>query len=288
MIYDAFPFLNELEMLEIRLNVLAPHVDRFVIVEANQTHSTLAGKDGFLFESHKGDFKRFLDKIIYVRLDNEFETARDVRRLGWATRLGRFLTRYNFVKENEAFQRNAILRGLGDSRPDDAVLISDIDEIIDPACLTQSLARLKEHPALAFDQKMYRYFLNNREQDFRWTRARLTTSAKAFELTPHGVRKLNGLPLVPEGGWHFSSVGSIEALLYKHRAYLHYDRCYKGRYKDPEVLRTLVAQKVLSQGVDIFPFMAESRYALEAIDATFPAYLLENRERFAHLTGRKP
>jgi beta-1,4-mannosyl-glycoprotein beta-1,4-N-acetylglucosaminyltransferase len=288
MIYDAFPFLNEFDMLEIRLNVLAPHVDRFVIVEANQTHSTLSGKDGFLFEKRRGDFKRFLDKIIYVRMDNEFETGRGVRRLRWTTRLRRFLTRYNFVKENEAFQRNAILRGLKDGRPDDAVLISDIDEIIDPACLARACAMLKEHPVLAFDQKMYRYFLNNREQDFRWTRARLTTCAKAFEMTPHGIRKLNDLPLVPEGGWHFSSVGSIEELVYKHQSYLHHDRCYKGRYRDPEALRALIEEKVLGQGVDIFPFMAEARYALEKIDAAFPAYLRDNRERFTHLTGRRP
>ena len=39
MIYDIFSFNNELDMLDIRLNVLSPYVDYFVIVEATETFS---------------------------------------------------------------------------------------------------------------------------------------------------------------------------------------------------------------------------------------------------------
>ena len=38
-IFDAFLFFNELELLEIRLNTLAPYVDYFVITEADVTFS---------------------------------------------------------------------------------------------------------------------------------------------------------------------------------------------------------------------------------------------------------
>ena len=37
-IYDWFPFYNELETLEIRLNELNDHVDYFVLVESVETH----------------------------------------------------------------------------------------------------------------------------------------------------------------------------------------------------------------------------------------------------------
>ena len=37
MIYDIFPFFNELDLLEIRLNILDKHVDYFVIGECNKT-----------------------------------------------------------------------------------------------------------------------------------------------------------------------------------------------------------------------------------------------------------
>ena len=39
MIYDCFTFFNELELLELRLNELADVVDKFVLVEATQTHT---------------------------------------------------------------------------------------------------------------------------------------------------------------------------------------------------------------------------------------------------------
>lgn len=39
MIYDCFPFFNELDVLEIRLNVLYDTVDYFVITEADKTHT---------------------------------------------------------------------------------------------------------------------------------------------------------------------------------------------------------------------------------------------------------
>ena len=39
MTYDCFSFFNELDLLEIRLNVLKDAVDKFVLVEAGETHS---------------------------------------------------------------------------------------------------------------------------------------------------------------------------------------------------------------------------------------------------------
>ena len=41
MVYDCFQFFNELDILKIRLNVLSPVVDKFVISEATETFSGL-------------------------------------------------------------------------------------------------------------------------------------------------------------------------------------------------------------------------------------------------------
>ena len=41
MIYDCFPFNNELDILEIRLNILNDVVDKFILVEASKTQSLL-------------------------------------------------------------------------------------------------------------------------------------------------------------------------------------------------------------------------------------------------------
>ena len=54
MIYDCFTFFNELDLLEIRLNILAEHVDRFVLVEANRTHTGITKP--FFFEANRARF----------------------------------------------------------------------------------------------------------------------------------------------------------------------------------------------------------------------------------------
>lgn len=66
MIYDCFSFFNEIELLEIRLNILENTVDRFVIVEANHTHSGQPKE--FIFENNKDKFEKFLHKIIYIKV----------------------------------------------------------------------------------------------------------------------------------------------------------------------------------------------------------------------------
>ena len=53
-IYDCFIVFNELDLLEMRLNILNDVVDRFVVVEGTKTHT---GKPKLLyFEENCGGF----------------------------------------------------------------------------------------------------------------------------------------------------------------------------------------------------------------------------------------
>ena len=62
-VFDVFLFFNELDLLEIRLNMLYPFVDHFVINEATQT---FFGSDKpFYYLENKERFKKFEDKIIH-------------------------------------------------------------------------------------------------------------------------------------------------------------------------------------------------------------------------------
>lgn len=62
MIYDCF--YNELDLLEIRLNVLNDVVDKFVLCESTKTHSGEEKK--LYFEDNKKRFSKFLPKIIHI------------------------------------------------------------------------------------------------------------------------------------------------------------------------------------------------------------------------------
>src|SRR3972149_880785 len=71
-IYDCVLFFNEPELLEIRLNELYPHVDKFVIVE---TIENFQGKlKPLYYEENKFLFEKFADKIIHIPLKERIVT----------------------------------------------------------------------------------------------------------------------------------------------------------------------------------------------------------------------
>ena len=113
MIYDCFPFFNELDILKLRLNILDPYVDRFVIEEATTTFSGQPKE--LCFEKNKDMFKEFLHKITYIVVD---ENPTDVNAF-----------------ERDVFQKNHLIEGLKDATDKDIIMLSDCDEIPSPKAL---------------------------------------------------------------------------------------------------------------------------------------------------------
>ncbi|NJM15850.1 MAG: hypothetical protein HC896_11225 [Bacteroidales bacterium] len=60
MVYDCFPFFNELDILEIRLNELNEAVDKFVLVEASRTFQ--GDPKPLYFEENKEKVQGFFAK----------------------------------------------------------------------------------------------------------------------------------------------------------------------------------------------------------------------------------
>lgn len=111
-IYDCFTFFDELDILDFRLNLLDKYVDYFVISELGVTYR--GEKTTPIFLKNKERFKKFEDKIIYVTSDY---VPKDKGNGDWSI---------------EFWQRNCIAKGLNNCRPDDIVMISDVDEIPNP------------------------------------------------------------------------------------------------------------------------------------------------------------
>ena len=116
MVYDCFQFFNELDILKIRLNVLSPVVDKFVISEATETFSGLPKP--LYYEENKEMFREFEDKIIH-------EVVTDIPAGG--------------THERDEFLKNAVARGLKDCTDDDVIIFSDMDEIPNPDVIRRIL-----------------------------------------------------------------------------------------------------------------------------------------------------
>jgi beta-1,4-mannosyl-glycoprotein beta-1,4-N-acetylglucosaminyltransferase len=193
-VVDCFTFYNELTLLEYRLATLADVVDYFILVEARQT---FMGKDKELYYlNNKDRFSKYNDKIIHVVVDlpyrsDELNTSKSEQ---WI---------------NEEFQRNYIIRGFSriDLEEDDILLISDIDEIPDPAILKRVLNHELSISIHKLEQDLYYYNLQCLFHN-KWRHARILSFAKFEELgLPINRIRMYECPSIERGGWHLSYFG---------------------------------------------------------------------------------
>ena len=110
-LFDCFTFSDELDLLSFRLELLSDVVDGFVLVEAPRSFS--GQPKPLVFQDNRDRFERYLSKVRHIVVSD----LPDPIPTRWIP---------------EAFQRNAVERGLTDARDDDLILVSDVDEIFDP------------------------------------------------------------------------------------------------------------------------------------------------------------
>ncbi len=273
MTYDCFTFFNELDLLEIRLNVLNDVVDRFVLVEATKTFS--GHNKPLYFNQNRDRFKDFLPKIVHVIVDD----------------YPRFVTAWTY----ESHQRNCIIRGLADPKPDDVILISDLDEIPNPVLVEQ----YRNTPGIKlFHQAMYYYYFNYLchttpiwrcgtkmlfYKDFLTFDERYKVAYSEYlpEENNHGVtinkvRHLYGADVVvPNGGWHFSYLGKVDSIVEKLKSFSHQELNVGNNFD-----ASVVADRIC-KGRD--PFGGNARFYGVALDNRFPQYLLDNKTKYSHL-----
>lgn len=210
-VFDCFTFFNELELLEFRLKFLDAYVDHFVIAESNLTH---AGQPKpYHFESAKDRFRKWEHKIFYIPVKQNSEGLRFEEQQSYNPQSAAWKL------ENE--QRNALLQAVDQMQEDDLVLLSDLDEIPDPAAIKK--AKTMDKP-IAFSLLFHYYFLNCQNAgESRWWKGCIAATAKQFkEIGPQGLRdKRDVYPSIGHAGWHFSFLGGAEKIRQKLLAFAH-------------------------------------------------------------------
>lgn len=198
MIYDCFTFFDELELLDLRLQTLAPVVDKFVLVESTVTFT--GHQKPLYFEEHREQFDRYRDKIIHVIVEDSPPP-----------------TSPQNVWNVEHFQRNAILRGLKDAPcPDSRIMVSDVDEIPDPRAVAIAAGW---EGLVGFRLLLHYYYVNCRCNKL-WNGTVMADLGCC--LTPQQMRSWRSrCPRYCEApaGWHFSYLGGPEAICKKIAAF---------------------------------------------------------------------
>lgn len=279
-VYDCFLFFNELNLLEMRMNILESVVDYFVIVEANITHSGVPRE--FCFAANRNKFTKWEHKIIYIQVTNMPEDFTQLHSPIGDTYDNRCyndiciaLNMANNVQLNEPlrcreyWQRESVIRALEHCTPDDIIMLSDVDEIPNPDTLQTILNNFNSDQVYSLRQNSYYYKLNLLKEK-HWVGPRLASYSR-FSQQPVGTfRHIRDL-IISNGGWHFS-FQTASGVANKLQAYSHSDMATE------EVMNNLDSR--IANYID--PFDRGQLKRVE-IDSTYPQYLLDNIDNYQHM-----
>ena len=256
-IFDLFPYNGEQQVLEIKLNEMAGWVDRFVIVESLQTFA--GGPKPTHFGLSRERFAPWADRIEHVVV----EAFPDHVTTPWA----------------RAFhQRDQALRAIADCAPDDLVLLTDVDEIIDRRAIdsfTDEFAGLQ--------LQAFRHFLNYRQAPAPepahggpsvWRARYLAKVGPSY--ARHVLAPRMAPDRIPDAGWRFAAVADPDEA----------GRAGHGQSVPPAGGRRAAVWDQASAALLVDAVRRgriEPGWERWEIDERFPDFVRRNRERLAAL-----
>ncbi len=266
-IYDVFTFFNELDLLEIRLNILNSYVDYFVIVEATETFS---GKPKTLyFEENKERFKKWLPKIKhYVIKDtpkNENDKNCDQNILKLAKESPNVPKGVlHWLKE--FYQKESIKKALIGLNDDDFCFISDVDEIWNPNILID----YSRDDVFRLRQMVYAYYMDNHSSEMWFgTIATKYKNIKNSVLNHLRTENQTRYTLLSKGGWHFTSLGGAQKIIEKIEA------TYSKDDYDTEEIKDNVERRIKNKEDYLGRNMKFWKY-----EEGLPEYIKENKNKY--------
>lgn len=239
--FDCVMINNELDLLELRMQMLYDVVDKFVIIESNTTHAGKP-KPTYVTESLKIRFAPFHRKMILRVIPGELINSPKDSSFAWG---------------NENRQRNEIINI--EQRPADGLFcVCDVDEIPDPQKLLDARAlAIESRMPVALEMHACSYFMNYKLVDTVWRGPFVYSPERAKQVhdsfhcddySPTGFRwhmstpgYEQDFPRIENAGWHFSTMGTIEQIRKKIQdtAHIEYNT---DQYTSEEYLKQCISE----------------------------------------------
>lgn len=252
-IVDCFPFFNEKELLELRINLLKGVVDEFIIIDSNYTHSGLS--KSYSCKKLLKDLKIEDTKIKVIEVDLSKEKC------GIPTAYDLLYDAKAEYGSRERLQRDALCNALHEYSDDTVFIISDCDEIINPNNVNfiKDIVKNNQHAICKIPlvylqgQADYRVYKRDTKEPYPWDRSMFfATKQQLLKHTPTHIRAEFNLSLpityvthnnskLEDLGWHFSWMGDLERIKIKAKSYCHF-----GMTLDNYVYKELYGDKMLN------------------------------------------
>jgi beta-1,4-mannosyl-glycoprotein beta-1,4-N-acetylglucosaminyltransferase len=277
MIIDAFPYANEELVLTIRLNELAPVVDYFLIVESNRTQTGLPKP--YYFEQSQAKFEKFLDKIVYIKLDHSY--LNKVEEADWSQefRVRQAIVSEGLVKINQ-------IKTLSN---EDYIIVSDCDEIPRAEVIKELTAKNTEYISINHYFNTYYFNLYSKFRDpWGWYGSVLLKLKYLTQYEVQYIRNIKDkLPHTGNSGegWHFSNIliNGFDSLYSKwiNNIEPHDKSCLK----DKELLNKQFNKCLYEDNYFFYCDMPNKRDIplLKLDDNLLPKYIIDNQEIFKNL-----
>jgi beta-1,4-mannosyl-glycoprotein beta-1,4-N-acetylglucosaminyltransferase len=237
-VFDLFPYNGEVVMLQLKLREMAGWVERFVLVEADQTFT---GQP----------------KPLYYGQDPQAAAGEFAGRVARAA-VGRPAAHVDCTWAREFFQKDHSVLALdGLARPDDLVILSDADEILHRAPVEGFRGDVASGALRTF-----RYYFNCEVQSPTPLLKATVTSARqaaahGWNYLRLGAGRYRRAEHLPDAGWHFSSIGDARQLAYKMKCTAHEEWAFMDQSwferKLPKMRRALGPGLVRREIDDSFP-----------------------------------
>ena len=283
-------YFDEDVILDLRLNILNPFIDYFVIVESTFNHK--GEKRKLKFDINK--YKKFENKIIYLIFDEEPNGIEKVFDTDNKGEISRKLILNAASRENG--QRNFISKGLERANEKDLILISDVDEI--PNLEKINWNTLKDQIVL-FKHDMFYYKLNLRLPDLIWSGSK--ACRKKYLKSPQWLRNVKdkkysffrldtlfsekkyiNIKFINNGGWHFSNIKTAAEIEYKLKSYLHHREFDLNPISESEIEDIIKnKQAIYDLNVDKkINKIGSGNKLVEHPLNKLPSYILENIDKY--------
>jgi beta-1,4-mannosyl-glycoprotein beta-1,4-N-acetylglucosaminyltransferase len=290
-VFDVFLFCYELDILEIRLNLLDPYVDYFIISESRQTHSGIEKE--LYYQNNKKRFEKFNNKIIYNIIKEPLQEDLDIVSDLYGVSSNKFYQR-------DAYEKDVIKKVLEEHCSDEDIIIwSDLDEVPNPEVLSELNSFYDSNVVYNFAQENCQGYLNwadtlgitrsqTNDVDFdtipKWVGTKMCSYQILKKYTMTQMRR--ELPneknyRICPGGWHWSTVGYYEELPFIERAFRKIKT--SSHHVEWNWLTKDIVEKRISEDKDPLGRDVNSYTTIPFTSDNFPKYLIENKEKYDYL-----
>ena len=238
-IIDYFPYFNERELLEFRINLLKDHVDHFVISESNMTHTAIPRQ--YQLKNLIRELGLPAEKITVVEVQMANDLDLKLEEHDFDAQFPEDRADIQSIKAvgRDRIQRNALLQVIDQFDDNDWILMSDCDEIINPVHIGFALNIARGSPDYVVKLPLINLY---GQADLRpysggypllWrTAMSICKKSTVQKTTPHRIRCKYHVPteivtptvdgnIFDEFGWHFSWMGGDARIKTKSQSYAH-------------------------------------------------------------------